>query len=63
MTEVITEGYDEDNFMYYGRSRGDSIGVDGRVYFAAHDEVEMGEIVKVKILDFDEYDLTGEIVD
>lgn len=63
VTEVITEGYDEDNFMYYGRSRGDSIGVDGRVYFAAHDEVEMGEIVKVKILDFDEYDLTGEIVD
>jgi len=63
VVEVIAEGYDEDNFMYYGRSRGDSIGVDGRVYFAAHDEVEAGEIVKVKILDFDEYDLTGEIVD
>ncbi len=25
--EVLCEGYDEDNFMYYGRSRADSIGV------------------------------------
>lgn len=61
--EVITEGYDEDNFMYYGRSRGDSIGVDSRVYFAAHHDAENGEFVKVKILDADEYDLTGEEYD
>ncbi|MCX7714862.1 MAG: 30S ribosomal protein S12 methylthiotransferase RimO [Clostridia bacterium] len=61
--EVITEGYDEDSYMYYGRSRGDSIGIDSRVYFAAHDEIDMGDIVLVKILDSDEYDLTGEIVD
>lgn len=58
--EVLTEGYDEDNFMYYGRSRGDSIGVDSRVYFAAHHDVENGDFVMVKILDADEYDLTGE---
>lgn len=63
MIEVLTEGYDEDSFMYYGRSRGDSIGVDSRVYFAAHDEVNNGDIVCVKILDADEYDLTGEIID
>lgn len=61
--EVLTEGYDENNFMYYGRSRGDSIGVDSRVYFAAHDEVRSGDIVRVKILDADEYDLTGEIME
>ncbi len=61
--EVLTEGYDADNFMYYGRGTGDSIGVDGRVYFAAHDEVQIGEFVKVKLLDFDEYDVTGEIID
>lgn len=63
IVEVITEGYDDDNFMYYGRSRGDSIGVDSRVYFAAHDEVAVGDIVRVKLLDFDEYDVTGEIAD
>lgn len=61
--EVLTEGYDEDNFMYYGRSRGDSIGVDSRVYFAAHHDVKNGEFVNVRILDADEYDLTGEEFD
>lgn len=60
---VIAEGYDEDNFLYYGRSRGDSIGVDGRVYFAAEDEILPGEIVNVEILDFDEYDLTGKVAE
>lgn len=60
--EVLAEGYDEENFMYTGRSRGDSIGVDSTVYFAAEDEVEIGSFVKVEILDADEYDLTGKEV-
>lgn len=61
--EVLTEGYDPENFMYFGRSRGDSIGVDSTVYFAAEDEVELGEIVRVEILDADEYDLTGKQIE
>ena len=61
--EVLAEGYDEDNFMYVGRSRGDSIGVDSTVYFAAEDEVEIGSFVQVEILDADEYDLTGKEVE
>ena len=61
--EVLTEGYDADDFMYFGRSRGDSIGVDSTVYFAAEDEVGLGEIVYVEILDADEYDLTGKQVE
>lgn len=60
--EVIVEGYDEESFLFFGRSRGDSIEVDGKVYFATEEEVFAGDIVKVKILDADEYDLTGEIV-
>lgn len=60
--EVLTEGYDEENFMYTGRTRGDSIGVDSTVYFAAEDEVEIGTFVLVEILDADEYDLTGRSV-
>lgn len=59
--EVIVEGYDEECFLFYGRSRGDSIDVDGKVYFAAEDEVNAGDIIKVKILDADEYDLTGQM--
>ncbi|MBQ7572870.1 MAG: 30S ribosomal protein S12 methylthiotransferase RimO [Clostridia bacterium] len=57
--DVIVEGYDEDNFLFYGRSKADSIEIDGLVYFATEDEVDAGDIIKVKILDADEYDLTG----
>ena len=57
--EVLCEGYDMDNLMYFGRSQADSQEVDGTVYFAADDEVEVGEFVKVKILDTDNYDCTG----
>lgn len=60
--EVLCEGYDEENYMYYGRSYADSIGIDSRVYFAAPDEVREGEFVRVKILNADEYDLTGEMI-
>ncbi len=61
--EVIVEGYDEDNFLFYGRSRGDSIDVDGKVYFGTENEVSEGDIIKVKILDADSYDLTGQMED
>ena len=57
--EVICEGYDEDNLMYVGRSQADSLEIDGRVYFAANDEVKCGEFVNVRILDADNYDCTG----
>jgi ribosomal protein S12 methylthiotransferase len=61
--EVLCEGYDADNFMYFGRSRADSIDVDGKVYFASGDEVEIGTFVNVEILDADEYDLTGKTLE
>ncbi len=60
--EVISEGYDEESFLFYGRSRGDSIDVDGRVYFATEEEISEGDILRVRIVDADEYDLTGEVV-
>jgi len=63
IVEVICEGYDEECFLYFGRSRADSIDVDGKVYFAAEDEVNPGDFVNVQILDYDEYDLTGKTVD
>lgn len=58
--EVIVEGYDEENFLFYGRSRYDSIEVDGTVYFGTEYEVKCGETVKVKILEGEEYDLYGQ---
>jgi len=61
--DILAQGYDENNFMYVGRGYFDSVDVDGLTYFAAHDEVAIGSIVPVKILDADEFDLTGEIVE
>lgn len=60
--EVLVEGYDEDNYLFYGRGRGDSIDVDGKIYFGTEEEVRAGDIIQVKILDASEYDLTGERV-
>lgn len=59
---VITEGFDEDSFLYYGRSYADSPDVDAKVYFGASCLPMPGDIVKVKILDYLDYDLTGEMV-
>lgn len=61
--DVLAEGYDEESFLYYGRSKGDSIDVDGKVYFGAEREIVPGEFVKVKILAADEYDLSGEVME
>lgn len=61
--EVLCEGYDGENFMYFGRSGADSIDVDGKVYFASEDEVKIGAFVKVEILDADEYDLVGKMME
>ncbi len=60
--EVLVEGYDEDSYLFYGRGRGDSIDVDGKIYFGTEDEVQTGDIIRVRILDASEYDLTGERV-
>lgn len=60
--EVLCEGFDEENCLYYGRSRADSIDIDGKVYFGAHKELCAGEFVAVKILCGEEYDLTGEMI-
>ena len=57
--EVLVEGYDEENLMYFGRTYADSIEVDTTTYFAAEDEVAIGSFVSVKILDADSYDCTG----
>lgn len=63
IVEVICEGYDKENLMYFGRSQADTLDVDGIVYFAADDEIKIGEFVWVKILDTDNYDCTGVQID
>lgn len=59
---VITEGFDEDNLLYFGRSYADSPDVDAKVYFGARSMLMPGDLVRVRILDYLDYDLTGEMV-
>ena len=56
---MLVEGYDSESCLFYGRSRADSIDVDGNVFFGTEEEVEPGDIIQVKVLDASEYDLTG----
>lgn len=58
---VITEGF-EDN-LYYGRSGGESIEIDPKIYFGAHRELSSGDFVDVVIKSADNYDLYGEEIE
>ena len=58
---VITEGF-EDN-LYYGRSGGESIEIDPKIYFGAHRELDAGDFVQVVIKSADVYDLYGEEIE
>ncbi|MGM9550695.1 MAG: 30S ribosomal protein S12 methylthiotransferase RimO [Clostridia bacterium] len=61
IVEVVVEGF-EDN-LYYGRSQAESMDVDPKIYFGSLDELNMGDFIKIKIVNFDEYDLYGEQVE
>ncbi len=60
--EVIIEGYDEEEFCYVGRSSSDTPDVDTLAYVYSTEELNAGDIVEIKVLDFDEYDMIGEYV-
>ncbi len=54
---VLVEGFDGN--LYFGRSQGESIEVDPKIYFGSKEELSEGEFIEVEILDSDEYDLYG----
>ena len=61
ITEAIVEGYDEDEFCYVGRTSQDTPEVDGNAYIYSEYELCAGDIVSIKVIDADEYDITGEV--
>lgn len=58
---VLIEEYNGNN-NYTGRSYMDSPDIDGVIYVDSQEELTIGDFVKVKITDYLEYDLIGEIV-
>ena len=61
--EVIVDGFDENTESFYGRGIADAPDVDGRVYIYQNGKnIKIGSIINVKIKDFLDYDLVGDIV-
>ncbi|MFU0832247.1 MAG: Ribosomal protein S12 methylthiotransferase RimO [Oscillospiraceae bacterium] len=60
---VLTEGYDTDEGLYYGRSTADAPDIDGRVWFSAVHKPEPGQFVEVKITDCIDGDPAGKAVE
>lgn len=58
--DVIIEDYDGGELCYVGRCSTDTPEVDGTAYVYSDTELNLGDIVKIKILQADEYDVTGE---
>lgn len=61
-TEVLIEGWDEYIKCYYGRTPGDAPEVDGKIFFMANRQLNIGDFVRVKINDCIDYDLLGELI-
>ncbi len=61
--EAMLEGIADDGIFYYGRTYGESPEIDGQVYFTARNVPKFGGFVKIKILDVQEYDLIGDVID
>ncbi len=59
--EVMTEDFEDG--LFSGRSGGESLEADPKIYFGSTMQPLPGDIVKVKILDAEDYDLYGEQVD
>ena len=64
LDDVFIIDYDPESFMYVARSYAYAPDeIDGCIFVAARYELKLGQRVKVKILDYDTYTLTGEQVE
>lgn len=58
--KVLAEGFDQNEFVYYGRAYFNAPDIDGKIFFFSEDEVEYGKYYNVKIIKATGYDLYGE---
>ncbi|MBO4261144.1 MAG: 30S ribosomal protein S12 methylthiotransferase RimO, partial [Clostridia bacterium] len=57
---VIIDSVSDDGIFYVGRTYMEAPEEDGNVYFVAKDEHSIGDVLNVKVLLAEEYDVTGE---
>lgn len=58
--KVLIDSVSDDGIFYVGRSYMEAPEEDGSVFFVAKDEHSVGDVVNVRILMAEEYDVTGE---
>ena len=61
--EVLVDGYDEEAEQYFGRTYGDSPDIDGKVWLASEEDLQIGSFVMVKIDGTVDGDLSGYVVE
>lgn len=59
---VLVETVAEDGIFYMGRSYAEAPDIDGLIYFTSEEPLEFGSFAEVKILNVDDYDLIGEVI-
>lgn len=57
--QVLTESVSDDGIFYVGRSFGEAPDVDGKVYFTSEEPINPGDMVQVKLVIGEAYDVTG----
>jgi ribosomal protein S12 methylthiotransferase len=60
--KTIVEGVADDGIFYYGRTYAEAPEIDGVIYFTSSEPLENGDFVNVHILNTEDYDLIGEVI-
>ena len=60
--DVLIDTIDTENDEAVARSKWDAPEIDGNVFIPGATSLKPGEIVRVKIIEAEEYDLVGELV-
>ncbi len=63
LLQCLVEGYMPEDKIYIGRTYKDAPGVDGVIFIHSDYNLLAGQIVPVKVTDYNEYDLIGEVYD
>lgn len=60
--KAIVDGIADDGIFYYGRTYAEAPEIDGTVYFTSPEPLDTGCLVEIRILNSEDYDLIGEVI-
>lgn len=60
--KAIVDGIADDGIFYYGRTYAEAPEIDGTVYFTSPEPLDFGSFVEIRILNSEDYDLIGEVI-